>query len=117
MPQAILEAMKRAARWVLPALLLSAATGALADPATASFASGQLEVAQAALRSAQAAFAAHEYSKVLGLAAQASVDARLAWGMTESGFARRAAIDINAQAERMRQMAIVASGGIATSQR
>jgi hypothetical protein len=109
--------VKRAAHWVLPALLLSAATGALADPATASFASGQLEVAQAALLGAQAAFAAHDYAKVLGLAAQASFDARLAWGMTESGFARRAAIDINAQADRMRRMAILASGGIATSQR
>jgi hypothetical protein len=53
-----------------------------------------------------------DYALARQLAAQAHLDARLAWGMTESPFLRREAGEIARRAERVRaQGALSASAG------
>jgi hypothetical protein len=42
-----------------------------------------------------------DYALARQLAAQAHLDARLAWGMTESPFLRREAIEVVRQADRL----------------
>jgi hypothetical protein len=97
-------------RLALTLLLLSACTGLRADPPAAQFAGAQLRMAEAALEMARAALQAHDYSRARQLASQAGLDAQLAWGMTESGAVRRAAVDINRQAERLRSRGVLAGG-------
>ena len=73
---------------ILPALLvlflLAAPPVAFAEPATARYAPAQLRVAQELLERARAAAALGETGAAGKLAWQASLDARLAWGMSES---------------------------------
>jgi hypothetical protein len=84
-------------------VFLLGASGALrADPATAPYAGAQLRFAEEALEQAAAAFAVHEHARGLRLAAQASLDARLAWSMTDSSAVRGAAAEIGRRAERLR---------------
>ena len=83
-------------------VLLGAFPAAHADPATAQFAGAQLLMAQTALEGARAALQQHDYAMARRLAAQASLDARLAWGMTDSAAARRDAAEFSRQAERLR---------------
>jgi hypothetical protein len=82
-----------------------------ADPAVAQFAGAQLTMAEAALEQARAALKAHDYARARHLAAQAGLDARLAWSMTHSEVLRRAAVEVNRRAERLRWRGLVASGG------
>jgi hypothetical protein len=81
-----------------------------ADPATAHFAGAQLRMAEAALDQARAALKAHDYARARQLAAQAGLDARLAWGMTKSTLVRRAAVEVNRHAERLRWRGLMAAG-------
>jgi hypothetical protein len=91
-------------------LLLGACTALRADPPAAQFAGAQLGMAEAALEQARAALQAHDYPRARQLAAQAGLDARLAWGMTDSAAVRRAAVEVNRQAERLRWRSLVAAG-------
>ena len=91
-------------------LLLSVLSAARAEPPAAQFAGAQLGMAEAALEQARAALALHEYPKARQLAAQAALDARLAWGMSESPAVRRVAVEVSRQAERLRWRGVVAAG-------
>ena len=64
--------------------LLTATLSALGEPATARYAPAQLRVAQDLLERARAAAALGEVGRAGKLAWQARLDARLAWGMSES---------------------------------
>ena len=90
--------------------LLGACATVNAEPPAAQFAGGQLDMAEAALEQARAALETHDYAMVQRLAAQAGLDARLAWGMTDSDTVRRAAIEVNRQAERLRSRGVLAAG-------
>jgi hypothetical protein len=83
-------------------LCLGASSALHADPATAPYAGAQLRFAEETLDQAAAAFAVHEYVKGLRLAAQASLDARLAWSMSASPAVRGAAAEVGRRAERLR---------------
>jgi IS5 family transposase len=81
-----------------------------ADPAVAQFAGAQLAMAEAALEQASAALQANEYASARRLAAQAALDARLAWGMTSSQVLRKAAMEVSRRAERLRWRGVMAAG-------
>jgi hypothetical protein len=90
--------------------LLGACSVLHAEPPVAQFAGAQLRMAEAALEQARAALQARDYPAARQLAAQAGLDARLAWGMSESNALRRAAVEVNRQAERLRWRGLVAAG-------
>lgn len=90
--------------------LLGACATLNAEPPAAQFAAGQLDMAEAALEQARAALETHDYAMVQRLAAQAGLDARLAWGMTDSHAVRSAAIEVNRQAERLRSRGVLSAG-------
>ena len=83
-----------AARVLFSLLLLLAVPAARADPATERYAPGQLRVAEAFLENARAAAALGDLERAGRLAWQASLDARLAWGMTESEQLRAEAAEV-----------------------
>jgi hypothetical protein len=87
---------------ILPALLavflLAAPPSALGEPATARYAPAQLRVAQNLLEHARAAAALGEVGRAGKLAWQASLDARLAWGMSESPYLRAEAAAVGGAA-------------------
>ena len=66
-------------------------------------------MADAALEQARAALETHDYAMVQRLAAQAGLDARLAGDMADSDFVRRAAIEVNRRAERLRSRGVLAA--------
>jgi hypothetical protein len=89
--------------------VIAAALGALlwcgsaaAGAGVAALAPGQLRMAESLLEQAQAAFAAHDYERARRLAAQAGLDARLAYGMSDSQFLRRDAREVHEQSARLR---------------
>jgi hypothetical protein len=93
------------------ALLLFVLFGSVhADPAVAQFAGAQLGMAEAALEEARVALKAGDYVRARYLAVQAGLDARLAWSMTRSEVLRRAAVEVNRRAERLRWRGLVAAG-------
>lgn len=99
-------------RLVLAALLLAASGAPRADDsATAAYAGAQLRLAQSALDGARAALQNQDYARARQLAAQAQLDCRLAWAMSDSHAVRRAAVELNRQAERLRWQGLVAAGG------
>ena len=71
---------------------------AQADPATERYAPAQLRVANDLLESARAAAARGDSALAGKLAWQASFDARLAWGMTESEHLRAEAVEVGSAA-------------------
>ena len=77
-----------------------------AAPPTAEFAAAQLEFAAEALRRAEAAYDVQDYALAGRLSAEAALDARLAWGMSDERAMRRAAADINGRAESLRRRAV-----------
>ena len=79
-----------------------------ADPATAPYAADQLRFAEDTLEQARTALAAHDFAKAMRLAAQASLDARLAWSMSDSSTLRRAAVEVNRQAQGLRSRGLIA---------
>ena len=97
-------------RTVAALVLLTVFSAARADPAVAQFAGAQLGMAEAALEQARAALKAHDYALARRLAAQAALDARLAWRMSSSEALRRAAVEVNRRADRVRWRGLVAAG-------
>jgi hypothetical protein len=90
------------------ALLLALVSGvAHADSATAAFAPAQLRLAEAALERAQLALSQGEYGLARRLAAQAQLDARLAWSMSESQFLRRDAARLHEQGALLRYQTVI----------
>jgi hypothetical protein len=85
--------------------------GAWAEPPVAQFAGAQLSMAEAALEQAAVAMRAQDYALARRLAAQAGLDARLAWRMTASPAMRQAAVEVNRRAEQLRWRGLVAAGG------
>jgi len=74
---------------------------ASADNATARYAPAQIEMAQRSLERAREAMVMGEGSLAGQLAWQASVDARLAWAMSDSAAVRTPASAIAAEASRL----------------
>jgi hypothetical protein len=81
-------------RLIVFSLLVGASSALQADPATAPYAGGQLNFAQSELDEARRALQMNDYPLARRLAAQANLDARLAWGMTDSAFVRRDALEL-----------------------
>lgn len=76
----------------------------------ARYAGAQLGVAQAELERSRAALEVYDYAAARRLAAQAELDARLAWQMSESAAVRGAAVQIAGEAERLRWRGVIAGG-------
>jgi hypothetical protein len=86
-------------RWLLVLPLLLVAGGALPDePATERYAPAQLRMGHDLLERARAAAARGEAGLAGHLAWQASLDARLAWGMTDSPALRAEAAELGGSA-------------------
>jgi hypothetical protein len=102
-------------RLALAVVLLGTCAALHAEPPVAQFAGAQLRMAQAALDRARAALERHDFRTARHHAAQAALDARLAWGMTDSAAVRRFAIELNGQAERLRWRGIMAAGAPVTA--
>ena len=96
-------------RVIIFSLLAGASSALRADPATALFAGGQLNFAQSELDEARRALLTNDYTLARRLAAQASLDARLAWGMTDSAFVRRDALEVERQANRLGAQGVVSA--------
>jgi hypothetical protein len=82
----------------LALVFLIAVPAAHADPATERYAPAQLSVAKHLLESARAYAALGEVGRAGKLARQATFDARLAWGMTESPYLRAEAAEVGGAA-------------------
>ena len=76
----------------------AACSAASAEPATARYASAQLGFAETELQRAGEASARGDVGLAQRLTAQARLDARLAWSMSESKALRRAAAQIHGRA-------------------
>jgi len=85
-------------RALLFSLLVLGAFPARADPATERYAPAQLRVANDLLESARAAAARGDSALAGKLAWQASFDARLAWGMSDSPQLRSEAAEVGTAA-------------------
>lgn len=77
---------------------LAASGAAHAERATEVFAPTQISVARDLLDRARAAESAHDYAQASAYAQEAQVDARLAWGMTDSTALHAEAAQIAGQA-------------------
>jgi hypothetical protein len=88
--------------------LLVLSFSARAEPATERYASAQLRVAQEFLDRARTAVARGDHALAGRLAWQASLDARIAWSMTESEWLRAEAAQL-AGAARMLVTRVAAS--------
>ena len=82
------------------ALAVAACGAARAEPATARYAAAQLGFAETGLQRASEASALGDLLLAQRLSAQARLDARLAWSMTESKALRRAAAEVHRRALR-----------------
>jgi hypothetical protein len=89
-------------RLIVAALTILAGPLAWAQPAISDFAPGQLRQAEALLHQAQAAAEHGDYERARRLAAQAGLDARLAYGMTDSAFLRRDATRVHEESAQLR---------------
>ena len=98
-------------RLVALIVLQGAGSAVHAEPPTAPYAAAQLQVARSELEEAEAALAAQEYALARRLAAQAHLDARLAWGMTDSAFVRRDALELAGMVDRLRSRVVSAGAG------
>ncbi len=80
---------------------LSVAGALHAEPATARYAPHQLEVARAAVIEAERLLRRGETRAARRLAAQAALDARLAWAMTDSAYLREQAAALYGRSARL----------------
>ena len=93
-------------RMFVPALIaLMLAAPASAERATERYAPAQLDVARSLLENARAHAALGEFGRAEALARQASLDARLAWGMTESEHLRAEAARLGGAAAALAEQA------------
>lgn len=90
--------MTPAVRFAAALLLATAASASDAELATERYAPAQLRVASDFLERARDAAARGDASLAAKLAWQASFDARLTWGMTESPHLRAEAAEIGGEA-------------------
>ena len=97
-------------RLIVLALLVGASGALHADPATAPYAGGQLDFARSELEQARRALQMNDYTLARRLAAQAQLDARLAWGMTDSAFVRRDALELNRQVDLLGAQGLLSAG-------
>lgn len=74
---------------------------AQAERPTERYAGEQLRYAESELERARQALAGGDYVLARRLARQAGLDARLAWGMTDSGGIRRAAAELSEESARL----------------
>jgi hypothetical protein len=81
-----------------------------AEPATARYAPHQLEVGRGAMTRAEQLLRRGETAAARRLAAQAALDARLAWAMTDSAYLREQAVALYSRSEALR-------GGVVSMQR
>jgi hypothetical protein len=88
-------------RVILALFLLTAAALSHGERATERYAPAQLRVAQDLLERARAAAVLGDFSRAGRLAWQASLDARLAWAMTESAHLRAEAARIGGAAAKL----------------
>ena len=89
------------------AVLWLMAVGAIAEPATARYAPAQLRYAEAELDRAEEALANGDPALATRLAAQAELDARLAWSMSDAPHMRRAAAEVSEEADKLRSRALI----------
>jgi hypothetical protein len=85
-------------------LAVAAALPVHAERATERYAPTQLSVAREFLERARAAASLEEFGQATTFARQASLDARLAWGMTDAAPLRAQAEAIAARAAQIMQM-------------
>jgi Domain of unknown function (DUF4398) len=90
------------ARFLVLAALLPAVPG-FAEQATERYAGAQLRVAQQELDRAVALVLRGKTGDARRLAAQAALDAWLAWGMTDSAYLRREAAEIYQTASSLKE--------------
>jgi hypothetical protein len=95
--------MRRA--FVIVALCVSPVVASAEQP-VADLAPGQLRQAEVFLAQARTALAQADYAGARQLAAQAQLDARLAYGMTDSSFIRRDAIAVHEESARLRWLTV-----------
>ena len=91
---------------ILAVLLCAAAGPARSEPPIAAFAPAQLRLAESHLLRAEQALAQQDYELARRLAAQAGLDARLAYGMSGSAFLRRDAARVHERSARLRWLTL-----------
>ncbi|HEX6318091.1 MAG TPA: DUF4398 domain-containing protein [Burkholderiales bacterium] len=104
-------------RVILAAMVLLACGTARAEPPIAAFAPAQLRLAEDVLQRAEEALAQRDYELARRLAAQAGLDARLAYGMTDSAFLRRDAARVHERSARLRWLSLQRNGIPVSAQR
>lgn len=92
-------------RRLILAMALFSCGAAYGEPPVAAFAPGQLRFAERELQRAEEALARGDYDLARQLAAQAGLDARIAWGMSDSAFLRRDAAALHEDSARLRWLA------------
>jgi hypothetical protein len=98
-----------ALRLAVLAVFFGACATVHAEPPAARYAAAQLDFALSELQRAKAALGVHDYALARQLAAQAHLDARLAWGMTNSPLLRREALELAAVADRLRTHGVLSA--------
>jgi hypothetical protein len=93
----------------LLALACASCSAARAEPATARYAPAQLGFAETELQRASEASMRGDILLAKLLSAQARLDARLAWSMSESKALRRAAAEVHRRAVRLERSLVRAS--------
>jgi hypothetical protein len=91
---------------ILAALAALFSVTATAQSATARFAEAQLQMAQAGLQRAEEALASRDYELARRLAAQAGLDARIAYGMSDSRLLRRDAARVHESSAHLRWLVL-----------
>jgi hypothetical protein len=93
-------------RLMFAALAFALSATAAAQSATARFAPAQLRLAEAELQRAEEALSNHDYHRARELAALAGLDARIAYGMSDSQFLRRDAAQVHERSARLRWLTL-----------
>jgi hypothetical protein len=96
------------------ALVFAACSAAQAEPATARYAPAQLGFAETELQRASEASARGELLLAQRHSAQARLDARLAWSMSESKALRRSAAEIHGRAVALERSMAAARAPVAS---
>ena len=96
------------------ALAFATCSAARAEPATARYAPAQLGFAETELQRAGEASARGDLLLAQRLSAQARLDARLAWSMSESKALRRAAAEIHRRAVALERSMAAARAPVAS---
>ncbi len=93
-------------RLIFAVIALSCAGIAAAESSVSAFAPAQLRLAEKELQRAQEALSQGDYERARQLAALAGLDARIAYGMTDSAFLRRDAVQVHEQSAHLRWLTL-----------